>query len=113
MDLKAAASQPTPTPGPTWLKLSSDERLALIHEALERASADFTTRVSLLEAQNDGQLILRLVNPMPASERGPFLLDMEAFLKDAVDEGITVWLAPLGDRNSLRRLRGHADKEAR
>ena len=39
-------------------------------------------------------------------KRGPLLLDFEVFLKEAIDPGLVVWLEPLGDRNSLRNLRG-------
>jgi len=42
---------------------------------------------------------------LPASERGPFLLDLEDYLRE-IDQALVVWLQPLGDRNSLRNLRG-------
>ena len=55
---------------------------------------------------DDGQVIVRLQESLPASQRGGLLLDLEDFLKGAVDPGLAVWLEGLGDRNSLRNLRG-------
>jgi hypothetical protein len=43
---------------------------------------------------------------MSASERGTFLLDLESLLKSQIDNGINIWLEPIGDKNSLRNLRG-------
>ena len=43
---------------------------------------------------------------MPANERGLFLLELEEKLKLAVDQGITVWCEPVGDKSKLRNLRG-------
>ena len=36
----------------------------------------------------------------------PLPADLEAFLKESIDPGLVVWLEPLGDRSSLRNLRG-------
>ena len=62
--------------------------------------------INVVAAKQDGQIIVTLEKPMPASKRGPLLLDFEVFLKEAIDPGLVVWLEPLGDRNSLRNLRG-------
>ena len=43
---------------------------------------------------------------MDASERGTLLLNLEAILKKEIDDGISIWHIPLGDKNSLRNLRG-------
>ncbi|MHB1141714.1 MAG: hypothetical protein ACYC1T_08155 [Sulfuricaulis sp.] len=57
-------------------------------------------------AKEDGQIIVNLTEPLAAGKRGQLLLDLEAFLKESIDPGLAVWLEPLGDRNSLRNLRG-------
>ena len=41
-----------------------------------------------------------------ASERGILLLDLEQLLKNKIDQGITIWLEPVGDKSKLRNLRG-------
>ena len=38
--------------------------------------------------------------------RGPLLLDLEEKLKKNIDDGITVWFEPVGDKSKLRNLRG-------
>lgn len=51
-------------------------------------------------------MIVGLRVPVPADKRGTLLLDLEASLKESIDPGLVVWLEPLGDRSSLRNLRG-------
>ena len=34
------------------------------------------------------------------------LLELEEKLKKELDEGITIWLEPVGDKSKLRNLRG-------
>ena len=34
------------------------------------------------------------------------LLDFEEELKKSIDQGITIWLEPVGDKSKLRNLRG-------
>ena len=38
--------------------------------------------------------------------RGIILLDLEEQLKKNIDQGLTVWLEPIGDKSKLRNLRG-------
>lgn len=45
------------------------------------------------------------LRPMSASLRGKLLLDLEDELCKA-DPSIRIWHVPLGDKNSLRNLRG-------
>ena len=62
--------------------------------------------MQLVRAPRDGQILLRFAVPVTAGQRGWMLLDLEERLKARVDAGLTVWLEPLGDKNSLRTLRG-------
>jgi len=101
IDLTHARSA-TPSPRPAWRALSDAERLALV---TDKVPAHMTNLI-IAAAKPDGQITVSLTAEMPASERGPLLLDLEAHLKNAVDPGLVVWLEPLGDRNSLRNLRG-------
>ncbi|WP_156302385.1 hypothetical protein [Methylogaea oryzae] len=55
-------------------------------------------------------MIVGLLQPLSAGERGTLLLDLEAFLKETVEPSLAVWLEPLGDRSSLRNLRGMGGK---
>lgn len=62
--------------------------------------------LEIVEAKLDGQVIVNLLEPVPANKRGTLLLDLEAYLKESIDPGLVIWLDSLGDRNSLRNLRG-------
>lgn len=96
----------TPSPSLEWRRLSDAERLTLVTDALHAGTVALNGTVIVAAAKEDGQIIVNLVEPISASKRGPLLLDLEALLKEAIDPGLAVWLEPLGDRNSLRNLRG-------
>ncbi len=94
----------TPTPSAAWRKLSDAERVMHVMQVLRTDSMD--EKAIITAAKEDGQVIVSFKEPMSPSKRGQFLLDFEASLKQTIDQGLAVWLEPLGDRNSLRNLRG-------
>jgi hypothetical protein len=96
----------TPTPGQAWCELSDDERLALIKKTVGDGMNSLGRILVIVEAKKDGQVIVSLLEPVTADKRGTLLLDLESLLKKTIDQGLVVWLEPLGDRNSLRNLRG-------
>ena len=100
------AGTPTPAPSPAWRRRSEPERLALVMNALRAGPRALDDELAVAAAKQDGQVIVRLLQPITAGRRGTLLLDLEAMLKEAVDPGLAVWLEPVGDRNSLRNLRG-------
>lgn len=96
----------TPSPSLEWRRLSDAERRTRVMDALSAGTSAFNDAVVIIAAKEDGQIIMDLVESMPAGKRGTLLLDLEAFLKEAIDPSLVVWLKSLGDRNSLRNLRG-------
>jgi hypothetical protein len=100
------ANADTPVPGPAWSRLRDDERLQLVKSTVGGKLGAAGDIFIFGEAKMDGQIILAFHEPVPADKRGTLLLDLESFLKDSIDPGLVVWLEPLGDRNSLRNLRG-------
>lgn len=100
------ADSDTPTPSSDWVKLPEDERLSRLKDYLAKGMPSMTKLVVITSAKDDGQVIVRLQEQLSADKRGTVLLDLEAFLKDSVDQGLAVWLEGLGDKNSLRNLRG-------
>lgn len=100
------AKADTPVPGPEWRKLPDAERHVRIMHALQTGAVDLNGAVVIVSAKEDGQITVNLVEPQSAARRGQLLLDLEEYLKERIDPGLTVWLEPLGDRNSLRNLRG-------
>lgn len=104
------AGTPTLVPSQKWIDYSerypvyeSEWRLIWIASDLP---PDMFQLVKFIEAKENGHVIVEFRDQHSASERGTLLLDLEDSLKANIDPGITVWLAPLGDRNSLRNLRG-------
>lgn len=100
------ANANTPTPGAAWLQLSDDERLALVRNAQDASKQAKYDILKIVAAKQDGQVIARLLEPVSADLRGTLLLDFEVLLKESIDPGLVIWLEPLGDRSSLRNLRG-------
>lgn len=100
------ANSNTPYPGLEWQQLSDIERSTRVINALRAGTTAFNDVVAIIAAKKDGQIIANLVEPISASKRGTLLLDLESFLKEVIDPGLVVWLESLGDRNSLRNLRG-------
>lgn len=96
----------TPSPNQEWRRLSDAERRARVIDALKTGMATVNGAVIIAAAKEDGQIIVNLAEPLSAGKRGQLLLDLEEFLKKTIDPGLAVWLEPLGDRNSLRNLRG-------
>ena len=51
-------------------------------------------------------MILKIVQNIPVDKRGLLLIDLEKHLKTNIDEGLTLWCEPVGDKSKLRNLRG-------
>ena len=100
------ANTDTPTPGDAWRQLSDEKRLELVGNTV-RAKMPFLNDILVIDAtKQDGQVIADFLEPVPANRRGTLLLGLEAMLKESIDPGLTIWLEPVGDRSSLRNLRG-------
>ena len=100
--MKQIAELNTPTPGKLWVGQSQKDRL----EHIEKASEFFTGVLKAVEARDNGHVIIKLLKEFKPGDRGTLLLDYEFHLKDKIDEAITLWLEPLGDKSTLRNLRG-------
>jgi hypothetical protein len=94
----------SPISSDKWLSISKVERLELIELIL--VNSLFINEIKVLDTKDDGQVIVSLNKTISPHQRGTLLLDLEELLKDKLDNSITVWLEPLGDKNSLRNLRG-------
>ena len=69
-------------------------------------SVDFKSIFEVFNANKDAQVILKTEQSILAKERGLLLLEVEEILKKSIEEAITVWLEPIGDKSKLRNLRG-------
>ena len=95
----------SPLPSSEWLSRSVERKISEIRNFLD-SSERFRNCIELSGITNQSEILVKLINPIKASERGTLLLDFEQELKKTFDQSLVVWLQPLGDKNSLRRLRG-------
>lgn len=100
------ASYSTPKVSDHWTRLNGHERKHSVEAAIVETREEFLEYFKVLSCNEDGQVTVSIEAVMGPSERGTNLLDLEEILKNKVDQGITVWAASLGDKNSLRNLRG-------
>lgn len=98
------ANFPEPVPSSKWVNSSEKERINNINAAMQNFPGH--EKIEIKSALTNGQVSLELNVVMAANERGFFLLDFEEWIKKMVDTGISIWHVPIGDKNSLRNLRG-------
>ena len=96
----------TPSPSAKWVTSSNVERLSQVERAVAEHKPLLIGMLMIASVKQDGQVIVSLKEPLPPNQRGTVLLDLEELLKEVVDPGLVVWLEALGDKNSLRNLRG-------
>jgi hypothetical protein len=100
----AFASSEDDAPSQNWVNLSEKDRINLINSSIDGFQG--AENIDITSALANGQVSLVLKIVMTASDRGAFLLDFEEWAKDKIDKGISIWHEPIGDKNSLRNLRG-------
>jgi hypothetical protein len=88
----------------SWRELNQDSRIAKMSEVIK--DTQFSELFRFTRALDSGAVYVSMEQPIGPSTRGATLLNFEEFLKIKVDKGINVWCEPIGDRNSLRNLRG-------
>jgi len=87
-----------------WLSMPEQDRLNYVRAFLGgyKEYADIEAQ----SASDNGHVVLRIEETIPANFRGLFLLELETRIKNELDMGITIWLEPVGDKSKLRQLRG-------
>ena len=101
---KNFASVATPKSSQGWKKKTEKNRIEIITKELKKNI--LFKNFSVIRVPDDGQIVLKINQVIPANERGLLLLKLEEILKSTVDRGITVWCEPVGDKSKLRQLRG-------
>lgn len=87
-----------------WTSKTVEERIQDVRQFL-RSHKKYNA-IEVQSAFDNGHVVLRIEESMPANQRGLFLLELEEKIKQQVDVGITIWLEPVGDKSKLRQLRG-------
>jgi hypothetical protein len=95
----------TTTVGKYWVGMNETERKNILNALLIKRSI-FSENFEVVHTKQDGQVIIRIKNSLKPSERGTHILDLEELFKSEIDPGVNVWVEALGDKNSLRNLRG-------
>lgn len=93
-----------PLPNTSWVALEENLKIKKIQEVLIDAELNDLIRVSRIV--NNINIYFEIIKQIDAANRGTLLLDLEQKLKDSIDKSLLVWCEPLGDKNSLRKLRG-------
>ena len=94
----------TPSVKENWKKLNNFQRVELIYKEIKKDER--LNEFEVFKATNDGQIVFKVNKTIPVNERGMLLLGLEERLKQNIDEGLTVWFEPVGDKSKLRNLRG-------
>jgi len=97
----------TPLTSDSWKQLSNKKRIELINKELKKKNLE---KFEVFEVPDNGNIVLKVLEPIPSNIRGMLLLDLEDQLKSNIDKGLTTWLEPVGDKSKLRNLRGIAFK---
>ena len=93
----------TPITKESWKNLTDKERFDMVNKVVNNSSFN---SINVVSARENGQILVTLIDQVMAGKRGNLLLDCEEHLKSTIDEGLNVWCEPLGDKSSLRNLRG-------
>lgn len=106
INLRNDAFSKTPAPKDSWLKIKEEKKISLLENALKKMNEDINESIQIISSHNNGQVIVKLLKNLAPAERGTFLLDIEFFLKEKIDQAIYINVEPMGDKSSLRNLRG-------
>lgn len=87
-----------------WVKATQEERAQRVADAVDGFGHSYD--IAVVSVPTSGQIVLRITTNIEPAVRGIFLLQLEEFIKREVDEGVSIWLEPVGDRSKLRKLRG-------
>ena len=99
---KNYANEDSPVIGDYWKSLSSEQRL----EKINNLKRDNFNEITIARSTIYGQIFVNVSENINVAERGNLLLDFEDALKRNIDQGLNIWCEPIGDKSSLRNLRG-------
>jgi hypothetical protein len=94
----------SPITGVKWVNTNRDQRILILKDSIQLFSPGVD--ISVIDAQENGQVSITINSSMEINDRGAFLLDLEEYLKSTIDIGINIWHEAIGDKSSLRNLRG-------
>jgi len=99
-------NRPTPNPSDNWVSFSEEEKLNKIRAVLSEFDREWIDKYDVSSARDNGFVVLEFKKSIPVDVRSKYLLDLESLLCNRIESCITIWIAPVGDKSSLRNLRG-------
>ena len=102
----AYANTSSPSPSIIWTEVPEEVKLNKIVELLDELDANWNEKYKVISAKNNGFVTIDFLKSIPVSERSNYILSIESELCSRLDDSITIWVAPVGDKSSLRNLRG-------
>jgi hypothetical protein len=90
-----------------WAAASPADRESAARDALAAAARELALApndVALAAPPGDARVLLAFDPAVPAADRPRLLFDLERALKRRLDDGITVYLEEMADKNRIRRL---------
>ena len=87
-----------------WINMSKLKRILLIEKSINILYPD--ADITIVNADENGQVSLVINSTLSVDERGTFMLDFEENLKNNIDNLKNIWHEAIGDKSSLRNLRG-------
>jgi hypothetical protein len=100
------ANSISPKSSTQWLNLSENDRIEKIKFILSDIDIEWQEKYNIISARNNGFVIFEFIKSIPVDERAKYFLNIESYLCKKIDDSITIWIAPVGDKSSLRNLRG-------
>lgn len=102
---KEIAEKDSPKTSDNWRNLTIDEKIKTITKIVN-FDENYFGKIGVVDANDDGHITIKIEKNLKVSERSIKLLEMESLLKSKIDNGLTLWLEPVGDKSKLRNLRG-------
>jgi len=90
--------------GKSWINMTKDKRVSLLESSIQLFSPKID--INVIDANENGQVSILINSSIEINDRGEFLLNLEEHLKSTIDNGINIWHEAIGDKSSLRNLRG-------
>ncbi len=100
------ANENSPVPANNWLDTLEGGRISQIKVSLDKFDREWSNKFSVVSARDNGFVIFEFKDTIPVQIRGMYFLNIEHHLNIEIDKSITIWIAPVGDKSSLRNLRG-------
>lgn len=93
-----------PKPQKSWTDEPKLSRLKKINNFIDTKNYN---KVKIIDINDTtGELLLNIIEQIDTKDRLTYLLNLEEELKTNFDSSLYIMIEPMGDKNSLRKLRG-------